>query len=35
MYKENGMYLEIKATNINDQTILYKIPLELEETCNE
>lgn len=35
MYKKNGMYLEISATNINNQTILYKIPLELEENCDD
>lgn len=35
MYQENGMILEITATNINDQTIFYNIPVKLEENCNE
>lgn len=33
MYKENALLLEIKATDKNDQTIFYDLPLELEENC--
>lgn len=35
MYQENGMNLEIRATNTSNQTIFYNIPLKLEENCNE
>lgn len=33
MYKENSMILEIKATDEENQTTFYSIPLELEENC--
>lgn len=33
MYKENGLILEIEATNDKNQTVLYEIPLELEDNC--
>ena len=33
MYKENGLLLEIKATNSNQETKLYEIPLKLLENC--
>ena len=35
MYQENGLSLEIKVTNTNNQTILYHIPVKLEENCVE
>lgn len=31
MYQENGMSLEIKATNTSNQTTFYNIPLKLED----
>lgn len=33
MYKENSLLLEIKATDKNNQTIFYDLPLELEDNC--
>lgn len=33
MYKENSLILEIKATDKDNQTTFYSIPLELEENC--
>ena len=33
MYKENSLILEIKATDEENQTTFYSIPLELEENC--
>ena len=33
MYKENRLFLEIEATNSNEETTLYDIPVELEENC--
>lgn len=33
MYKKNGLLLEIKAIDKDNQTILFNIPLELEENC--
>lgn len=33
LYKENGLYLEIEALNENDKTTIYKIPLILEDNC--
>lgn len=33
IYKENSLYLEINATDENDKTTTYKIPLTLEENC--
>ena len=35
MYKENILYLEIEATDMEGQIIFYKIPLQLDENCNE
>lgn len=33
IYKENGLNLEIEATDENSQTTIYKIPLIMEENC--
>ena len=33
MYKENALYLEIKATDAENETTYYSIPLVLEENC--
>ncbi len=33
MYKENGLMLEIKAQDIDEQTTFYSLPLELEDNC--
>lgn len=33
IYKENGLHLEIEATDENSQTTIYKIPLIMEENC--
>ena len=33
-YKDSNLYLEINATNTNNKTEHYKIPLKLVETCN-
>lgn len=33
-YKENSLYLSINATNFNDKTITYKIPLKLD-SCTQ
>ncbi len=33
MYKENALSLEIKATDEENQTTFYSIPLKLEENC--
>lgn len=33
MYKENGLIVEIKATDKNGNTTLYNIPLVLEDNC--
>lgn len=32
-YKKNSMFLELKAITENNKTILYNIPLELEDNC--
>ncbi len=32
-YNENSLYLEIEATDLNNKTIKYKIPLNLSENC--
>jgi transcriptional regulator with XRE-family HTH domain len=34
MYKENGLYLEIEAKTEEGKSTFYKIPLKLEENCN-
>ena len=34
MYKKNGLFVEIKATQEDDKTVVYEIPLTLEENCN-
>jgi transcriptional regulator with XRE-family HTH domain len=34
MYQENGLMLEIEATNKENKTTYYEIPLKLEENCN-
>ncbi len=33
-YKENSLYLSINATDFNDKTVTYKIPLKLE-SCSK
>ncbi|MGN1342372.1 MAG: helix-turn-helix domain-containing protein [Bacilli bacterium] len=33
IYKENGLHLEIEATDENSQTTIYKIPLIMEDNC--
>ena len=33
MYKENALFLEIKATDEEQETAFYSIPLVLEENC--
>ena len=33
MYKDNGLFLEIKATDEIDQTTIFDIPLEFKENC--
>ena len=33
IYKENGLNLEIEATDENSQTTIYKSPLIMEENC--
>ncbi len=34
-YSKNSLYLEINATDNNDKTTYYKIPLSLEENCSK
>ncbi len=34
MYKDNGLTLEIKAIDENDQTIFFNVPLVFEKNCN-
>lgn len=34
-YKDNELYLEIKAVNDNNKTITYKVPLTLEDSCEK
>jgi transcriptional regulator with XRE-family HTH domain len=34
MYQENGLMLEIQATNEANEITYYEIPLKLEENCN-
>jgi transcriptional regulator with XRE-family HTH domain len=34
MYQENGLILELQATDVNNKITYYEIPLELEENCN-
>lgn len=33
-YSENSLHLEITANDANHHTTIYKIPLQLEESCN-
>ncbi len=33
IYKENSLYLEIEAIDMNDRITTYKIPLKLEDNC--
>ena len=33
-YKENSLYLQINATDDNGKVTTYKVPLSLEENCN-
>lgn len=33
-YKNNNLFLEIEATNQNNENIFYKIPLDLVENCS-
>lgn len=33
IYKENSLYLEIEAVDMNDKITTYKIPLRLEDNC--
>lgn len=34
MYQDGALVLEIEATNINNETIFYKIPLKFDEDCD-
>ncbi len=34
-YKDNSLYIEIEATNKEDKTITYNIPLKLNDNCLE
>lgn len=34
-YNNKSLYLEINATDKNDKTVVYKIPLELNDNCSK
>ena len=34
-YKDNELYLEIKAVNNDNKTITYKVPLSLGNSCEK
>lgn len=34
MYKESKLYLQIDATDINDKTLTYKVPLSINDNCS-
>lgn len=34
-YNENSLYLEINATNKDNKIVTYKVPLKMQENCND